>query len=132
MKSKIEQYRKKFLEEMNTDENTDYRRGFYAGCLMAALELEESDLLIKNEIKPRQTLRGFDYYTFKDSNDNDYSLQKSSSAECHKIWLGLDKCDCEKDAITELLAAPRMHLTQEQVKKLLPILQRFVETGEIS
>lgn len=25
----------------------------------------------------------------------------------------------------------RMHLTREQVKDLLPILQRFVETGEI-
>lgn len=25
----------------------------------------------------------------------------------------------------------RMHLTQKQVKKIIPILQKFVETGEI-
>lgn len=25
----------------------------------------------------------------------------------------------------------RMHLTQEQVKELLPILQKFAETGEL-
>ncbi len=49
MKTKLEQYREKFLSEMNTDENADYRRGFYAGCLFATLELSESGLLKKVE-----------------------------------------------------------------------------------
>jgi hypothetical protein len=31
----------------------------------------------------------------------------------------------------EVSLCTRMHLTQEQVKDLLPILQKFVETGEI-
>ena len=49
MTSKIEEYRKKFLDEMNTDENADYRRGFYAGCLVAALEFSDSGLLEKKD-----------------------------------------------------------------------------------
>jgi len=31
----------------------------------------------------------------------------------------------------ELSLATRMHLTREQVKKLLPLLNKFVETGDI-
>ena len=29
------------------------------------------------------------------------------------------------------IANTRMHLTQSQVKQIMPILQKFVETGEI-
>jgi len=49
MKTKLEEYREKFLSEINTDENADYRRGFYAGGLFAILELSESGLLKKVE-----------------------------------------------------------------------------------
>ena len=32
----------------------------------------------------------------------------------------------------EVLLSTRMHLTRKQVKELLPLLQKFVETGELS
>ena len=59
--------------------------------------------------------RGFDYISFQDDYQFDCSLQKSSLATEDAIWLG-KKTD-------------RMHLTQKQVKVLLPFLKRFVKTG---
>ena len=69
-------------------------------------------------MKKRTTGRGFDIYLFKDKYKNQCSLQKSSLATSDCIWLGVDE--------------NRMHLTKTQVKKLLPILKLFAETGEIS
>lgn len=66
----------------------------------------------------RTTSRGFDVYEFLDRYDNECSLQKSSIATEDCIWLGTDK-------------GGRMHLTPAQVKEIIPILQKFVETGEI-
>ena len=47
-------------------------------------------------------------------------MRKSSTADEDAIWFGCS------DVI------PEMHLGREQVKTLLPILHRFVETGEIA
>ncbi len=103
----------------------------------------------------KTTARGFAYYEFKDFYGETCSLQKSSLATEDCIWLGLDKPDIQEFFNAPLLKgmtskwlkinpedlkhAPentmhifsRMHLSREQVKKLLPILQRFVDTGEI-
>ena len=46
----------------------------------------------------------------------------SSLAEIEAIWLGIDREE----------SGGRMHLTREQVAALLPHLQHFVETGELS
>ena len=51
MTSKIDQYRKKFLDELDTDENADYRRGFYAGCLFAALESDKEKVYVYRPIE---------------------------------------------------------------------------------
>lgn len=67
----------------------------------------------------KKTNRGFDLIEFTDRYDKECSLQKSSLATEDAIWLGRDS----KEA--------RMHLTQEMVAKLLPYLQKFVETGDI-
>lgn len=61
------------------------------------------------------TQRGFGRYNFVDDYGAECSLQRSSSGT--RIWLG-----CNDN---------RMHLNVEQVKALLPILQKFVETGDI-
>lgn len=101
----------------------------------------------------KTTERGFDIYVFKDSYGVECSLQKSSSAFEDKIWLGVNDVkpeimvtDAKKLGIdtngktvgwmphpipNEVAFTNRMHLTQEQVEELIPILQRFVETGEI-
>lgn len=62
----------------------------------------------------KQTNRGFSIISFKDCYNQECSLQESSSAEESRIWLGVHE--------------NRMHLNQEQVKELLPFLQRFVKT----
>jgi hypothetical protein len=63
------------------------------------------------------TSRGFLLYSFKDCYGDNCSLQKSSSANEDRIWLGVEDS--------------RMHLSQQQVKKLIPLLTVFVNTGEL-
>jgi len=101
-------------------------------------------------MKEDTTERGFSYVKFKDEYGNDCSLQKSSSAMQDCVWLGCDKLGVKEFVafrqpsawrdMTELdefsyekhyVGNNRMHLTREQVKELLPHLQKFVETGEI-
>lgn len=68
-------------------------------------------------MKKELTARGFGFYEFQDRLKIKCQLQKSSIATQDCIWLGT--------------VVDRMHLTQEHVKELLPILQKFVEAGEI-
>lgn len=99
--------------------------------------------------------RGFPYAEFTDRYGIKCSIQKSSAALEDCIWLGVNDPNPQvmwKDAIAlglrveylsdftgwvdyplpeQVVCTTRMHLTIEQVKALLPLLQRFVETGEI-
>lgn len=91
------------------------------------------------------TNRGFGIWKFKDKYDSPCSLQDSSLATEAAIWFGID------DVRPQIMASKtpqggtgwvdyplpedvhifsRMHLTQTQVKALLPILQHFADTGE--
>ena len=88
----------------------------------------------------KETNRGFGIYEFTDRYGNKCSLQKSSLATEQAIWFGVDDVNpqimgsngWEKFEIPkEVLLNKRMHLTQQQVKDLLPILTKFVEKGEI-
>jgi hypothetical protein len=93
-----------------------------------------------------RTVRGFDYTEFKDMYGECCSLQKSSLATEDAIWLGVNNPQVKilSSKITEgatgwtKLPVPegveingRMHLNQEQVAALIPVLQRFVVTGDI-
>ena len=103
-------------------------------------------------MKKQKTSRGFAYYKFIESNGNICSIQKSSAAEQDLIWLGCDKLDIqgftpygqpeswasiteeqinEKFGTKHINGNNRMHLSQETVSKLIPILQKFVDTGNI-
>lgn len=92
------------------------------------------------------TSRGFGLIEFKDRNGVECTIQESS--ECYKeglIWFGAKDIGLKhfkaykgwKDVelvntIEEhYVANNRMHLTQSQVKELLPILMHFAETGEL-
>lgn len=100
----------------------------------------------------KKTQRGFDYTEFKDRYGAKCSLQKSSSALKDCIWLGVDDADPQimnsdavrlglpSDGVTgwtsfnipsEVSLTTRMHLTQEMVAELLPVLQKFAETGDL-
>lgn len=91
--------------------------------------------------KAEITQRGFNLIRFKDAQGADCSLQKSSSAQESKIWLGTDDADpkvlvkhegwCSVQMPSDVLYNTRMHLTREQVADLLPYLTNFVETGEL-
>lgn len=94
----------------------------------------------------RTTQRGFAKIEFEDLNGVGCSIQASSLATQSAIWLGANEIGLKKfvpyegwsDVPTpnELggishIANTRMHLSQEGVAKLLPVLQLFAETGEL-
>lgn len=89
----------------------------------------------------KQTNRGFDIVEFTDHYGIKCSLQKSSLATEDCIWLGCDDADPRTlvpgegwqkiQMPEEYIANTRMHLTREMVVKLIPLLQKFVETGEL-
>lgn len=100
----------------------------------------------------KATPRGFDITNFKDRYGLNCSLQKSSLATEDCIWFGVDDADPKImasdaarlglpveddsgwvpfDIPQEVILHTRMHLTQEQVKELLPFLTLFAETGEL-
>ena len=100
----------------------------------------------QEEENVNKTNRGFSVSSFKDSYGYMCSIQKSSSASEPRIWLGRDKIDGFANADNKIVDVDnrmvkvtlpesvvvnaRMHLNQEQVKKLLPILQKFADTGD--
>jgi hypothetical protein len=107
-------------------------------------------------MKLEKTERGFKNGKFTDRYGAKCSIQESSLATEDAIWLGVDDADPQimsSDAIRmglkkptgtdtdwgwtkyelpkEVLITTRMHLTQENVKELLPLLQKFVKTGRL-
>jgi len=77
-------------------------------------------------------VHGFPGLCFRDLYGAKCSIQESSLASAPAIWLGCDEGYLVGDGPPwpekrNLLA--RMHLTQAQVKSLLPLLQHFVEHG---
>lgn len=106
------------------------------------------------KIKKSKTGRGFGLMQFEDRYGSKCSIQKSSLATEDAIWLGIDDAEPQILALDafklglpngspfpngwvpysipkEVLLKTRMHLTQKQVKKLLPILKHFADTGEL-
>ena len=69
-------------------------------------------------IELQTTGRGFTRGEFRDRYNFLCSIQKSSLATEDAIWLGVNE--------------NRMHLTQEMAEALIPLLQKFVDTGELS
>jgi len=82
----------------------------------------------------KKTSRGFRIFSFKDRYGQDCSLQESSLAEEGAIWLGVDNTGPHingPDGTRNSQVSARMHLTQEQVKELLPLLTYFTEYGDL-
>lgn len=68
-------------------------------------------------MKISKTERGFDLIEFTDKYGHDCVIQKSSIATQNCIWIGRKHSS--------------MHLNRDQVSELMPILQKFIETGDI-
>ena len=87
------------------------------------------------------TEHGYPYYRFRDRYDADCVIQKSSLATENVIWMGIEKAEAKifvqgygwigYPLHEAVMINSLMHLTQEQVKEILPVLQRFAKTGEI-
>jgi hypothetical protein len=77
-------------------------------------------------MKLETTERGFAISSFIDKYGAKCSIQKSSLATEDCLWLGID-VDIDGNAVS----GGRMHLTQEQVQELIPLLMGFVTTGEL-
>lgn len=91
-------------------------------------------------MKIDKTNREFQVIDFKDRNYVECSLQKSSLATEEAIWLGVNDSDpkqCIGGQWTPIEmpegyhSNTRMHLTQDQVRELLPYLLSFAELGEL-
>lgn len=99
-----------------------------------------------------KTNRGFAYASFEDRYGAKCSIQKSSLATEDAIWFGIDDADpvimCSDarrlglpgggqngwqtyNIPPEVSLNTRMHLTQDQVRALIPVLAHFAETGEL-
>jgi len=92
-------------------------------------------------MKKTTTNRGFVRFDFTDHNDEKCSLQESSLAETSAIWLGINDVIPVVCVHNEgwqpvpmpegAMTAGRMHITQEQMRELLPLLTRFADTGRL-
>lgn len=74
--------------------------------------------------------RGFSYFSFKDRNGEDCSIQKSSIATEDCLWIGCDNNSMPHHA-TGQYSSPRMHINKNMAKKIIKKLIKFVETGDI-
>ena len=92
------------------------------------------------------TYRGFKLIKFNDLYDKVCNIQESSLATDDAIWIGVQDAEpkimasktpqggtgwVKYDIPDDVLLSTRMHLNREQVKQIIPILQQFVDTGEI-
>lgn len=92
-------------------------------------------------MKKTKTDRGFQRIEFTDRLGEACSIQESSLATEQAIWIGVNDAS-PKHLVPErgwvpypihedVLINTRMELTIEQVKELIPVLQKFVDTGSI-
>jgi hypothetical protein len=99
------------------------------------------------DIQNSKTERGFGIIEFSDRYGEKCSIQKSSLATENAIWFGITNAEPKILASKiqpngtgwtnypihpDVFINTRMHLTQEQVKQLLPYLIHFAETGELN
>lgn len=91
----------------------------------------------------RKTHRNFWRADFRDANGVECSIQESSAVGDGLLWLG---CNDPNPVFFpgngtgwhpyklpgSVQCTTRMHLSREQAAALIPLLQRFVETGELS
>lgn len=106
---------------------------------MVEIDGREYERTMLTTLEKETTGRGFGLYHFHDMNGHHCTLQDSSVATESAIWFGVHEPEIkimgdngweDVPIPDESLRSGRMHLTQEQVKALLPILTHFAETGE--
>ncbi len=87
------------------------------GCQACIDDLKHINEKEKGFMKKIKIKKGLSSIEFTDFYNKHCSIQESSLSTQRAIWFGVDNA--------------RMHLTIDRVKEILPILNLFVETGEI-
>lgn len=96
---------------------------------------------MSNELTCTVTARGFPYISFEDRYGETCSLQISSLVdEQVHCWFGITNPSIQEPSNgwqpvklpPGTVVSSRMHLSQDQVRALLPHLQAFAETGEFA
>ena len=96
-------------------------------------------------IKKSKNKRGFGQIEFEDLYGMQCRILKSSLATKEAIWIGAKEIGLKEfrpgigwkdvELVSTLshhfVANTSMHLSRSQVKKLIPILQKFADTGEV-
>lgn len=92
-------------------------------------------------MKLNKTHKGLTFIEFEDCYGHKCSLQESSLVIENTIWFGIDDADPKclvpgkgwqpVEFQDGTIFTTRMHLTQKQVKNLLPYLKKFVKTGKL-
>lgn len=143
------------IEEAMDNDWWDYYCDVF-GSSSKELDFDVSDgvaTVIVEPVEMGKTERGFANGEFVDQYGAKCSIQASSLATKSCIWFGINDADPKimaSDAIKkgidtggqttgwvnypvpeEVLLSTRMHLSREDVKKLLPLLNKFAETGEL-
>lgn len=144
----VDQEMRQYLANGGSLADTEMNELFQRGRgIMAEIDALNKELGSTKPAAMERTERGFSYHTFTDRNGVECSLQKSSIATEDAIWLGATEIGLKRfepfigwsdvklpdggpGGVT-YIANNRMHLTREQVAELLPLLQLFVQTGEI-
>lgn len=72
------------------------------------------------------THRGFPLVEFKDIYGEECSLQLSSLATIDAIWLGCNECT----EVDGRVLSPRMHLDEDSVRKLVDVLNYWLENKD--
>jgi len=99
----------------------------------------QQDISPMPDLQPDKTQRGFQKVEFTDLYGSECSLQQSSLATEGAIWFGMNSdgsfelkppySKSRNDPAVD--TGGRMHLSQGQMAVLLPLLQHFVETGDL-
>lgn len=82
------------------------------------------------DVQYGKTSRHFGRIDFKDANGEPCNIQKSSLATEDAIWLGLNQPKVIA-AVDGYVRTSRMHLTLDDARRLIGVLQVFVATGEL-
>lgn len=80
-------------------------------------------------MRTKKTERGFRVATFADLYGKECSIQESSLASPPALWLG---CDTGSHHHVTGQCSARMHLDRKLARKLIVMLERFVEKGTLA
>lgn len=112
------------LVEQGVYDEDGWGQRWYVQTITGRLYMSEADVSPIPDLSPETTNRGFALRQFVDLYGSKCSIQDSSLATDAAIWLGVDE-HFSRDG------GGRMHLSCGMAAALIPLLEHFVEHGEL-